>query len=63
MNDEKAIANLIATGKALELEIKKALLPIGLYVYTVSTVLGSGIMRFEARPVSADDKQELEFLK
>jgi hypothetical protein len=29
----------------------------------VSGVLGGGMMKFEARPVSADDKRSLEFLK
>jgi hypothetical protein len=63
MSGEKTAANFMETGKAMELAIVKALLPLGLYVYTVSSVLGSGLMKFEARPISTDDKQELEFLK
>jgi hypothetical protein len=43
--------NFIAAGGKIESEIKKALLPLGLYAYTVSVVLGSGIMKIEARPV------------
>jgi hypothetical protein len=63
MHDEKAIINFIVAGETMELEIKKALLPLGLYVYTVSGVLGTGIMKIEARTVSIDNKRELESLK
>jgi hypothetical protein len=61
--DKKTIANFIVAGERMEFEIKKALLPLGLYAYSVSGVLGSGIMKFEARPISTDNKRELEFLK
>jgi hypothetical protein len=52
------VDNFITASEKIEFEIKKALLPLGLYVYTVSIVLGSGIMKIEARPVDTDNEEE-----
>jgi hypothetical protein len=52
------VDDFITAGEKIEFEIKKALLPLGLYAYTVSIVLGSGIMRIEARPVGTENERE-----
>lgn len=52
-----------AASAAVDFQIKKALLPFGLYAHTVSASLGGGGLTIAARPVCLEDKNEREFLE
>jgi hypothetical protein len=60
---EEAVSNFLETGEKLEFEIKKALIPLGIYAFKIVSTMGSGRMEIEARAIDFGEQREIRHLK
>ncbi|MDR1048100.1 MAG: hypothetical protein LBL64_10010 [Treponema sp.] len=57
------MSDFVLASTAVDYQIKKALLPLGIYAHTVSASLGGGGLNISTRPICLEDKNEREFLE
>jgi hypothetical protein len=59
---EMIIGNFEEASDKLDFEIKKALMPLGIYPFKITAKLGTGRLEFETRFINFDDEQEIQNL-
>lgn len=60
---EQTLAEFEHAADKVRFEVQKALLPLGIYAFKVSSILGTGMIAIESRFIDFGSKQELQLLK
>ena len=61
--EEELVGNFEEAAEKLEFEIKKALMPLGIYPFKINAKLGTGRLEIETRVIDFSNEQEIESLK